>query len=185
MVDGAEMDLRTHRYPSRTELRHYCESSLGSLLSSASAILDAGTSIVTRMATDLGAFSQSAFLIQNLGADLRRGRCCIPRERCGSLETRPWELSRSTTPALLVRALEAETAEVRRDFRHALRNLEQPVMPALGPALALAMIADATLAEIQRDGFRVMEKRLELAPWRMLWISWRTAIGCRGGKPLG
>jgi len=35
----------------------------------------------------------------------------------------------------------------------------------------------AVLAEIERDGFRVLDRRTALTPLRKLWIAWKTWVG--------
>ena len=39
----------------------------------------------------------------------------------------------------------------------------------------MAEIYSATLAEIESDGYRVLEHRVRLTPIRKLWIAWKTA----------
>jgi phytoene synthase len=43
-------------------------------------------------------------------------------------------------------------------------------------AVTLGHIVAATLVEISRDGYRVIEQRLELTPIRKLWTAWRVRI---------
>jgi phytoene synthase len=42
--------------------------------------------------------------------------------------------------------------------------------------LIMAAIYRATLAEIERDGFKVLDRRTSLTPLRKLWIAWTTWI---------
>jgi phytoene synthase len=41
----------------------------------------------------------------------------------------------------------------------------------------MAAIYRALLREIERDGFRVLERRVSLTPIRKFWIAWRTWLG--------
>ena len=41
--------------------------------------------------------------------------------------------------------------------------------------LIMAAIYEATLNEIEKDGFQVMKHRVSLTPIRKLWIAWRTS----------
>lgn len=41
--------------------------------------------------------------------------------------------------------------------------------------LIMAAIYEATLDEIERDNFQVMQHRISLTPFRKLGIAWRTA----------
>ena len=39
----------------------------------------------------------------------------------------------------------------------------------------MAEIYQATLNEIELDGYRVLEHRVKLTPLRKLWLAWKTA----------
>jgi len=51
-------------------------------------------------------------------------------------------------------------------------------------AVILAEILLVTLAEIRRDGYRILHHRIALTPLRKLWIAWRARhrlmVGRRG-----
>ena len=40
----------------------------------------------------------------------------------------------------------------------------------------MAAIYSALLDEIERDGYRVLDRRIALTPLRKLWIAWRTWV---------
>jgi phytoene synthase len=42
------------------------------------------------------------------------------------------------------------------------------------PGLIMAAIYRALLGEIERDGFRVLDRRISLTPLRKFWIAWKT-----------
>jgi phytoene synthase len=63
---------------------------------------------------------------------------------------------------LYEKALASLPAEDRRDQR---------------AGLIMAAIYRATLAEIERDGFKVLDRRTSLTPLRKLWIAWKTWVG--------
>ena len=43
------------------------------------------------------------------------------------------------------------------------------------PGLIMAAIYRALLDEIERDHYRVLDRRIALTPLRKLWIAWKTA----------
>jgi phytoene synthase len=43
------------------------------------------------------------------------------------------------------------------------------------PGLIMAAIYRALLDEIERDGFRVLDRRLSLTPLRKAWLAWKTS----------
>ena len=46
----------------------------------------------------------------------------------------------------------------------------------------MAAIYRATLEEIERDGFHVLQHRVSLTPIRKLWLAWKTGIQTRRYK---
>ena len=48
-----------------------------------------------------------------------------------------------------------------------------------GPGLIMAAIYRTLLDEIERDGYRVLDRRIALTPLRKLWIAWKTRAPCR------
>ena len=42
--------------------------------------------------------------------------------------------------------------------------------------LIMAAIYRATLAEIEREGFKVLTQRTSLTPLRKLWLAWKTWV---------
>ena len=48
--------------------------------------------------------------------------------------------------------------------------------------MILAEILLVTLAEIRRDGYRILHHRIALTPLRKLWIAWRTRRRLLGGR---
>jgi phytoene synthase len=64
---------------------------------------------------------------------------------------------------------------VRAAMRDARAALRVPQRDRLLPLLILADVAHKTLAEMQDDGFRLLERRVALTPLRKLW----TAIATR------
>jgi len=48
--------------------------------------------------------------------------------------------------------------------------------------LIMAAIYRATLEEVERDGFHVLQHRISLTPLRKLWLAWKTAMQTRRYK---
>ena len=58
-----------------------------------------------------------------------------------------------------------------RAWRHCRRSDRR----AQRPGLIMAAIYRALLDEIERDGFRVLDRRIALTPLRKAWIAWKTS----------
>jgi phytoene synthase len=61
-------------------------------------------------------------------------------------------------------------------YEQAMQTLPAEDRRAQRAGLIMAAIYRATLAEIERDGFRVLDRRTSLTPLRKLWIAWKTWI---------
>lgn len=123
----------------------------------------------------LGIALQLVRILRDVRADAARGRVCIPAERFEAHGVRPGELAQSTTPEH-VRALFADQARrIHEQFNIALATLAAIDHRAQCSGLVAAAIQRRLLAEIERDGYRVLQHRLDLTPIRKLWIAWRTA----------
>ena len=59
-------------------------------------------------------------------------------------------------------------------YERAMQALPAADRRAQRPGLIMAAIYRALLAEIERDGFRVLASRTSLTPLRKFWIAWRT-----------
>jgi len=60
-------------------------------------------------------------------------------------------------------------------YARALDALPDEDRRAQRPGLIMAAIYRALLDEIERDGYRVLDRRIALTPLRKLWIAWKTA----------
>lgn len=126
-------------------------------------------------AEQLGIALQFVRILRDVRADAARGRISIPAERLEAHGVRPAELMQSTTPEH-VRALFADEARrIHRQFDAALASLPAIDHRSQCSGLVAAAIQRRLLAEIERDGYRVLQHRLDLTPVRKLWIAWRTA----------
>jgi phytoene synthase len=63
-------------------------------------------------------------------------------------------------------------------YDKAMAELPAQDRRAQRPGLIMAAIYRALLAEIEREGFRVLTQRTSLTPLRKFWIAWKTwALG--------
>jgi phytoene synthase len=70
----------------------------------------------------------------------------------------------------------AHQVERARDFyARALAALPPADRRAQRPGLIAAAIYRALLAEIERDDFRVLDRRIALTPLFKAWIAWKTS----------
>jgi len=179
VVDGMAMDLAQQRYADFAELERYCHRVAGVVGLLSAEIFGYEEPSTARFARDLGVAFQLTNIVRDVGEDARRGRIYLPQE----------DLDRHgvTASAILrgreepgFRALMAfEVARAREWYDRAMRELAPRDRRAQRASLAMAAIYRALLDEIERDGFRVLDRRIALTPLRKLWIAWRTARSAR------
>jgi phytoene synthase len=68
-----------------------------------------------------------------------------------------------------------QVARARRWYAQALEALPAEDRKAQRPGIIMASIYRTLLDEIERDGYRVLDRRIALTPLRKLWIAWKTA----------
>jgi phytoene synthase len=175
IIDGMEMDLDRHRYDSYKELSLYCYRVAGVVGLLSAEIFGYRNRRTLKYATELGTAFQLTNILRDVHEDARRGRIYLPREaiaRCGASEQDI--LSFRHTPQ--IEALFAEMLlRARRHYRTALELLPAEDRYAQRAGLIMAAIYQATLDELERDGLRMLERRVTLTPVRKLWLAWRTA----------
>ena len=123
----------------------------------------------------LGAAIELAARVQDLRAETARGRIRIPQDALArhGVPTTAALLERES-PARL-RDLVAEHCErIGSDLAHGLARVPAVDRRAQQSVLILVEILLVTLAEIKRDGYRILHHRIALTPLRKLWIAWRT-----------
>ena len=111
-----------------------------------------------------------------MGEDARKNRIYLPMEDLQAhgvtaadiLQARPTE---RFTELMKFQARRAESF-----YATAFAALAPEDRRAQRPGLIMAAIYRQLLAEIERDGFRVLTQRTSLTPLRKFWIAWKTWI---------
>ncbi len=112
--------------------------------------------------------------VQDLRILAARGMARVSREE---LVAFGMELSQLVAQPASPEVREFAALQVRRaqdSLAHAVASLPRQDRRALLSLRILAAIHRATLVEIERDGFRILEHRLSLTPVRKLWLAWIT-----------
>lgn len=174
IVDGMEMDLDYDSYPSFKELSLYCHrvaSMVGIMSAEIFGYRDRRT---PRYAHQLGTAFQLTNILRDVREDAMRGRLYIPLDELKRFGVGVGEIMGNQTNDR-IRALLRFQAERARDYyRKAFELLPEIDRYAQRSGLAMAAIYLATLEEIDRDGYNVLERRIALTPIRKLWLAWKT-----------
>ncbi|MGW8228943.1 MAG: presqualene diphosphate synthase HpnD [Gammaproteobacteria bacterium] len=182
IIDGMEMDLDQHRYTNFKELTLYCyrvASVVGLLAAEIFGYRDRHT---LKYAHDLGIAFQLTNIVRDVYEDAQRNRIYLPLDelqRFGVKETDI--LNKKETPAFheLMR-FQAERAK--QYYSQALSQLPDADRYNQRCGLIMAAIYRATLEEVERDGFHVLQHRISLTPLRKLWLAWKTGFQTRRYK---
>jgi phytoene synthase len=179
IVDGMEMDLDQHRYANFKELTLYCyrvASVVGLLAAEIFGYRDRHT---LKYAHDLGIAFQLTNIVRDVYEDAQRNRIYLPLDelqRFGVKETDI--LIKRETPAFhALMRFQAERAK--QYYSQALSQLPDADRYNQRCGLIMAAIYRATLEEVERDGFHVLQHRISLTPLRKLWLAWKTGFQTR------
>jgi phytoene synthase len=125
----------------------------------------------TNAARHLGVRLEIAYALRDLRRQVEAGSVPVPRDILTSAGVVSFT---GGADAPLARAVAADLAACRGAITNALAALPRAERRRLLPLVTLARITLALLAEIERDGCQVWDRRLELPPLRKLWLAWRT-----------
>jgi phytoene synthase len=174
VIDGIAADLARPAYPDFGSLQAHCRQVAGSVWMLCAQILSP-TSSGADYALDLGAALQLTANIQRLALDLHCGHLYLPHDELARFGVSIEDLHRRRlTPAFT--ALMAHHAQrVRTIYACALGVLPVAERRAQRSGRVMAAIGLELLAEIERGGFRVLDRLTSLTPLGKAWIAWKTS----------
>jgi phytoene synthase len=175
VLDGMVMDLERNRYADFAELERYCHRVAGVVGLMSAEIFGYRDPRTRDYAHDLGIAFQLTNIIRDVGEDARRGRIYLPRDELAAHGVDEAAMLRGPEGQGFRSLMAAQVARARAWYRRALDALPPVDRRAQRPGLVMAAIYQALLDEIERDGYRVLDRRIALTPLRKLWIAWNTA----------
>ena len=176
IIDGMEMDLDNTRYADFKALHLYCYrvASVVGLL--AAEIFGYTERMTLKYAHDLGLAFQLTNIIRDVGEDARRGRFYLPQDELARFGVTEADLlqARYNDNFCQLMAFQVERAQAM--YRQAFGQLPAADLKAQRAGLIMAAIYRATLEEIVRDDYRVLDQRISLPPLRKLWLAAKTWV---------
>ncbi|TAK42446.1 MAG: squalene synthase HpnD [Betaproteobacteria bacterium] len=174
IIAGMEMDLSQTRYLDFAALERYCHLVAGVVGLLAAGIFGYREPRTLEYARTLGIAFQLTNIIRDVGEDARKGRIYLPLEDLRRFDVTANDIlqARASDAFRALMAFQARRARSFYEQAHAL--LPAADRRAQRPGLIMAAIYRALLAEIERDGYRVLTHRTSLTPLRKLWIAWKT-----------
>jgi phytoene synthase len=177
IIDGRELALAQTRFLDFTGLAHYCGHASGSMELAAAEVLGYGNPGTAEYARNLGIAFQLTRVICNAGADARRNRIYLPMDELKRFDVPAADILQSRHSDNFARLMAYQARRAEALYDSTLRSLPAEDRRAQRPGLIMASIHRATLAEVERDGFRVLTHRTSLTPLRKFWLAWKTQIG--------
>ncbi|MDJ0872474.1 MAG: presqualene diphosphate synthase HpnD [Gammaproteobacteria bacterium] len=176
IIDGMEMDLDQSTYATFKDLSLYCHRVAGVVGLMAAEIFGYANRHTQKYAHSLGMAFQLTNILRDVREDAGRGRVYLPQDELERFQVSASALN-GPNDTDLTRALFAHQAErARAYYARALSLLPDEDRYRQRTGLIMAAIYQSTLAEIEKDGYRILEHRVVLTPLRKLWIAWSTAL---------
>ena len=176
IITGMEMDLTQTRYLDFAALERYCYHVAGAVGLLAAGIFGYRDPRTLEYAKDLGTAFQLTNIIRDVGEDARKNRIYLPMDELQRFEVKASEILNESHSDSFVRLMQYQAARANSYYEKAILALPADDRRAQRPGLIMAAIYRATLAEIERDGFRVLDRRTSLTPLRKFWLAWKTWI---------
>jgi len=176
VIDGMEMDLEQSRYETFGELALYCHRVAGVVGLMAAEVFGYRNHQTQKYAHNLGLAFQLTNILRDVREDAMRGRVYLPAEELARFEVHPDELRRGQAGPRAIELFRFQADRAETYYERALELLPEEDRYDQRSGIIMAAIYRATLEEIRRDGFALLDHRVSLTPVRKLWIAWRTAI---------
>ena len=174
IIDGMEMDLDQTRYADFKALHLYCYRAASVVGLLAAEIFGYRDRQTLKYAHDLGLAFQLTNIIRDVGEDARRGRIYLPQNELERFGVKESDLTLARYSDNFRRLMEFQVDRAQTTYRQAFAQLPAIDRKAQRTGLIMAAIYRATLAEIVRDDFRVLDQRISLPPLRKLWLAGKT-----------
>jgi len=175
VIDGMAMDLEQSRYPDFATLEHSCHCVAGVVGLLSAEIFGYSDPATRDYARNLGVAFQLTNIIRDVGEDAHRGRLYLPEDELSRFGVEPKDLLARHATAGFTALMAHQVERARAFYARALAALPPADRRAQRPGLIAAAIYQALLAEIERDDFRVLDRRIALTPLFKAWIAWKTS----------
>ena len=175
IIDGMTMDLDQNRYQDFATLERYCHRVAG-VVGLLSARIFGYEDVQTLVyARELGIAFQLTNIVRDAGEDAQRGRIYLPQDDLQRFGVAATDIiGRRLTPGFqALMAFEVERS--RGYYARAFAALPARDRRAQRPGLMMAAVYRALLAEIERDGYHVLDRRISLAPAYKAWVAWKAS----------
>ena len=176
IIDGMEMDLTQTRYLDFAGLERYCYHVAGAVGLLAAGIFGYSDPRTLEYAKNLGTAFQLTNIIRDVGEDARKNRIYLPMDELKKFDVPAADILQARYSENFAHLMAFQARRAESYYEKAMQSLPEADRRSQRAGLIMAAIYRATLAEIEREGYRVLTQRTTLTPLRKLWIAWKTWI---------
>ena len=176
IIDGMQMDLEQTRYLDFAGLERYCYRVAGVVGILSAGIFGYRDPHTLEYAKNLGLAFQLTNIIRDVGEDARKNRIYLPMDELRDFGVPAADLLNARSSESFVRLMQFQAHRAGTYYTRAFDILPDQDRRAQRSGLIMAAIYRALLAEIERDGFEVLTRRISLTPLRKLWLAWKTWV---------
>ena len=176
IIDGMEMDLTQTRYLDFTGLERYCYHVAGAVGLLAAGIFGYANPRTLEYAKNLGTAFQLTNIVRDVGEDARKGRIYLPMDELKKFDVPANDILQSSYSDNFTKLMAFQAARANAYYARAFDALPPEDRKTQRAGLIMAAIYRATLAEVEREGFKVLTQRTSLTPLRKLWLAWKTWV---------
>lgn len=179
IIAGMEMDLHQSRYLDFAGLAHYCHHVAGVVGLLSSNIFGATDPKSADYAEKMGLAVQLINIIRDVGEDARMGRIYLPVDELQRFEVPAADLLNARYTPNFVALMRFQAERAKAIYADALATLPPADRRPQRTGLIMGAIYRTLLDEIEREDFKVLDRRISLTPIRKLWIAWKTWVGAK------
>ena len=176
IVDGMAMDLTQTRYLDFAGLERYCYLVAGVVGLLAAGIFGYRNARTLEYARALGTAFQLTNIIRDVGEDARKNRIYLPIDDLQKFGVTAADILHARPSEQFGELMQFQARRAESYYARAFDALPAEDRRAQRPGLIMAAIYRQLLAEIERDGFKVLTQRTSLTPLRKFWIAWKTWV---------
>ena len=125
-------------------------------------------------AKKLGTAFQLTNIIRDVGEDARKNRIYLPLDELKKFDVSAADILQAGYSENFRNLMAFQTRRAESFYEKAMQSLPAADRRRQRAGLIMAAIYRATLAEIEREGYRVLTQRTSLTPLRKLWLAWKT-----------
>ncbi len=176
LLEGVEMDLTHHRYPTFSELRRYCYRVASVVGFICLRIFGDEEERGRSYAENLGLALQLTNILRDLGSDLARGRIYIPAEDLKAFGYSEEAFARRERNAAFQLLMRFQANRARAFFAAAEREARSLDLRRIVAAEIMSRIYQRLLARIEASGYDVFNREVRVPLLERAWIAGSTLL---------